>query len=83
MGQLMDSLQMILQRPGLDLQRPDFQLTRYKIIIKKTLFFFFFFFKYSQFHRQSIDGVLPTIKSIVLTAVVLLYPHWLFIDIGS
>ena len=37
MGQLMDSLQMILQRPGLDLQRPDFQLTRYKIIIKKTL----------------------------------------------
>ena len=39
MGQLMDSLQMILQRPGLDLQRPDFQFTRYKIIIKKTLNF--------------------------------------------
>ena len=37
MGQLMGSLQMILQRPGLDLQRPDFQFTRYKIIIKKTL----------------------------------------------
>lgn len=36
MGQLMGSLQMILQRPGLDLQRPDFQLTRYKIIIKKN-----------------------------------------------
>ena len=34
-GQLMDSLQMILKRPGLDLQRPDFQLTRYGIIIKK------------------------------------------------
>ena len=37
MGQLMASLQMILQKPGLDLQRPDFQFTRYKIIIKKTL----------------------------------------------